>query len=144
MTKLDQPNDKAERDNEPDIVKRLGLILKNGWYVRPSRGGPPITSEEIERLIEDADLEDAGLKPSDSNDDHGDLRARAVEFTATELVVVLADGRKIATPLDWYPRLKRASAAQRQNYEIMPMGIHWSDIDEDLSIAGMLKGRRGV
>ncbi len=73
--------------------------------------------------------------------DVGDLRARSVEFTATELVVTLADGRKIATPLDWYPRLKGASQAVRQTYEIMPMGIHWPDIDEDLSIAGMLKGR---
>ena len=76
--------------------------------------------------------------------DIGDLHARAVEFTATELVVTLADGRRIATPLDWYPRLKRASAAQRGNFEIMPMGIHWPDIDEDLSIAGMLKGRAAV
>lgn len=74
--------------------------------------------------------------------DVGDLRARSVEFTATELVVTLADGRKIATPLDWYPRLKNASQAERQNYEIMAMGIHWPDIDEDLSIAGMLKGQR--
>ena len=74
--------------------------------------------------------------------DVGDLKARAVEFTASELVVTLADGRKIATPLDWYPRLMRASAAQRANYEIMPLGIHWSDIDEDLSVAGMLKGQK--
>jgi hypothetical protein len=74
--------------------------------------------------------------------DVGDLRARAVDFTATELVVTLADGRKIATPLDWYPRLKSASSTERMNYEIMPMGIHWPAIDEDLSITGMLKGRR--
>jgi hypothetical protein len=74
----------------------------------------------------------------------GDLRARSVEFTATELVVTLADGRRIATPLAWYPRLLRASAAERQNYEIMPMGIHWPAIDEDLSIAAMLRGRRGA
>jgi hypothetical protein len=74
--------------------------------------------------------------------DVGDLQARAVEFTASELVVTLIDGRKIATPLDWYPRLLSASAAERANYEIMPMGIHWPDIDEDLSIVGMLKGQR--
>lgn len=74
--------------------------------------------------------------------DVGDLRARSVAFTATELVVTLVDGRSIVTPLDWYPRLQKASAAQRQNYEIMPMGIHWPDLDEDLSIAGMLKGQR--
>ena len=73
--------------------------------------------------------------------DVGDLRARAVEFTATELVVTLVDGRRIATPLDWYPRLKRASPKERAHFEIMPMGIHWPDVDEDLSIAGMLKGR---
>jgi hypothetical protein len=76
--------------------------------------------------------------------DVGDLRARAVEFTATELVVTLVDGRRIATPLDWYPRLKRASLQERAHYEIMAMGIHWPDVDEDLSIAGMLKGRSAV
>lgn len=75
--------------------------------------------------------------------DVGDLRARSVEFTAAELVVTLSDGRRIATPLDWYPRLKRATPAQRARFEIMPMGVHWPDLDEDLSIAGMLKGRRG-
>jgi hypothetical protein len=74
--------------------------------------------------------------------DVGDLKARAVEFTATELVVTLIDGRRIATPLDWYPRLQRASVDERARYEIMPMGIHWPLLDEDLSIAGMLKGRR--
>jgi hypothetical protein len=74
--------------------------------------------------------------------DVGDLRPRAVEFTATELVVTLADGRRIATPLDWYPRLKAASPQQRENFELMAMGIHWPELDEDLGIAGMLKGRR--
>ncbi len=76
------------------------------------------------------------------NIDVGDLRPRSVEFTASELVVTLADGRKIATPLDWYPRLKGASAKDRAKFEIMPMGIHWPELDEDLGIAGMLKGRR--
>jgi hypothetical protein len=74
--------------------------------------------------------------------DVGDLQASSVEFTKDELVVTLGDGRRIATPLDWYPRLKGATAKQRANFEIMPMGIHWPDLDEDLGIAGMLKGRR--
>ena len=74
--------------------------------------------------------------------DVGDLRPCSVEFTSTELVVTLADGRKIATPLDWYPRLERASAAERANFELMPMGIHWPDLDEDLGVAGMLRGRK--
>jgi len=71
-----------------------------------------------------------------------DLRPRAVEFSASELVVTLTDGRKIATPLDWYPRLKGATAQQRANFELMPMGIHWPDLDEDIGIVRMLKGRR--
>jgi hypothetical protein len=66
----------------------------------------------------------------------------AAEFTVTDLVVTLADGRKIVTPLSWYPRLQRASSGDRASYEIMPMGIHWPRLDEDLSIAGMLAGRR--
>lgn len=73
--------------------------------------------------------------------DVGDLRARSVECTSTELVVTLRDGRRIATPLDWYPRLRDASASQRAKHDIMPMEIHWPEIEEDLSIAGMLKGK---
>ena len=71
----------------------------------------------------------------------GDVEAVSVEFTPSDLVVTLADGRKIATPLAWYPRLLEASPADRADYEIMPMGIHWPRLDEDLSVAGMLKGR---
>ncbi len=74
--------------------------------------------------------------------DVGDLRPAAVSFTATELAVTLADGRKIVTPLDWYPRLRDASQAARENYELMAMGIHWPDLDEDLGIVGMLRGHR--
>lgn len=74
--------------------------------------------------------------------DVGDLKPRAVEFTAAELVVTLVDGRKIVTPLAWYPRLQGVSAAKRGKYEFMAMGIHWPLIDGDLSIAGMLKGQR--
>ena len=70
-----------------------------------------------------------------------DIRPVSVAFAADELVVTLADGRKIATPLAWYPRLRDASAAARARFELMPMGIHWPDIDEDLGVAGMLRGR---
>jgi hypothetical protein len=71
----------------------------------------------------------------------GDLKPHAVKFTASDHFATLADGRKIAAPLDCYPRLQHASAAERANYEVVPTGIHWPSIDEDLSIAGMLKGR---
>jgi len=73
--------------------------------------------------------------------DVGDIRPVSVAFTADELVVTLADGRRIATPLKWYPRLRDASPVARGHFELMPMGIHWPELDEDLGIAGMLQGR---
>ena len=73
--------------------------------------------------------------------DVGDIRPVSVAFTADELVVTLADGRKIATPLTWYPRLRDATAAARGNFELMAMGVHWPELDEDLGIARMLSGR---
>ena len=56
------------------------------------------------------------------------------------LHVKLADGREIATPLWWYPSLLRATHRERNTMELMYSGIHWPDLDEDLSIAGMLRG----
>ena len=76
--------------------------------------------------------------------DVGDIRPVSVAFTAEELVVTLADGRRIATPLAWYPTLLAASAVARGRFELMPMGIHWPELDEDLGIAGMLRGRPGA
>jgi hypothetical protein len=70
------------------------------------------------------------------------LQARSVDISAADLTVTLLDGRRISTPLNWYPRLQAATHAERSNYEIMPLGIHWPDIDEDLSISGMLQGIR--
>ncbi len=71
----------------------------------------------------------------------GDIRPVSVAFTTDELVVTLADGRKIATPLAWYPRLRNANSTARERFELMPMGVHWPELDEDLGIAGMLRGR---
>mgnify|MGYP001024567920 CR=1 FL=1 len=56
------------------------------------------------------------------------------------LHVLLADGRELTTPLWWYPRLANATAAQRNNVELMLDGVHWPDLDEDLSVRGMLSG----
>jgi hypothetical protein len=54
--------------------------------------------------------------------------------------VRLADGRQVSTPLWWYPSLLNATPAQRNNVRLMHAGVHWPDIDEDLSIRGMLAG----
>ena len=60
--------------------------------------------------------------------------------TDSELIVALANGQKVVTPLWWYPRLLNATPKQRADYELSPFGEHWPDLDEDLSIEGMLVG----
>ncbi|QQR38954.1 DUF2442 domain-containing protein [Devosia rhizoryzae] len=59
-----------------------------------------------------------------------------------QLHVRLADGRILSTPLWWYPRLAAASANARAEIELMPMGLHWPEVDEDISIASMLRGQK--
>jgi hypothetical protein len=68
--------------------------------------------------------------------------AERVEFTADELIVYLVDGRKVSVPITWYPRLAAADDKQRENWELLGdgQGIHWPDIDEDLSVSGILRG----
>jgi hypothetical protein len=67
--------------------------------------------------------------------------AEGVDFTADELIVALVDGRKVSVPLSWYPRLAAADDKQRARWELGDgQGIHWPDIDEDLSVSGILKG----
>ncbi|MEP7293930.1 MAG: DUF2442 domain-containing protein [Chloroflexota bacterium] len=58
------------------------------------------------------------------------------------LRVTLGDRRIIATPLEWYPRLMRATTEQLQHYQLSSAGIHWEALDEDLSVIGMLQGNR--
>jgi hypothetical protein len=71
-----------------------------------------------------------------------DERVADVETTDDELRVRLMDGRTISTPLAWYPRLLHATAEQRMNWKIAGggFGIHWEEIDEDLSTEGLLRG----
>ena len=60
----------------------------------------------------------------------------------SHLSVSLADDRELRTPLWWYPRLLAASAKQRSVVEFSPLGIHWPEIDEDLSVASILRGQK--
>jgi len=71
-----------------------------------------------------------------------DERVRAVSFTEDSLVVDLMDGRSISVPLVWFPRLLNASEKERNNWRITAAGygIHWPDVDEDLSTEGLLRG----
>ncbi|GIK66382.1 MAG: hypothetical protein BroJett018_41760 [Chloroflexota bacterium] len=67
-------------------------------------------------------------------------RPIAVEISDDFLKVTLQDGRVIATPLDWYPRLKEAAPEELRVVELGFSGIHWPLLDEDLSVRGMLAG----
>jgi hypothetical protein len=69
-------------------------------------------------------------------------RVKNVTVTEDTLAVDLIDGRTIVVPLVWYPRLLDARPEQRQNWHVSAAGygIHWPDIDEDLSTAGLLRG----
>ncbi len=68
--------------------------------------------------------------------------ADEVQCTDIELIVSLVDGRRIYVPLAWFPLLANATPAERNNWEVLGdgQGIHWPDIDEDLSVRGLLKG----
>ncbi|HKD15653.1 MAG TPA: DUF2442 domain-containing protein [Candidatus Angelobacter sp.] len=71
-----------------------------------------------------------------------DERVSDVRINSDTLTVSLKDGRTISVPLAWYPRLLNASSKQRKNWEIAGggYGIHWPDVDEDLSTEGLLRG----
>jgi hypothetical protein len=70
--------------------------------------------------------------------------AQSVDVTDDELIVPLVDGRTIIVPLAWFPRLLHATPEQRRDFEMIGdgEGIHWPEIDEDISVAGLLRGRR--
>jgi hypothetical protein len=65
-----------------------------------------------------------------------------IKITDAEIIAILVDGRTISVPLVWSWRLSEATPEQRQNFEILGNGegIHWPDIDEDISVLGMLTG----
>jgi len=69
-------------------------------------------------------------------------QAQNIECTDTSIIVELVDGRTITAPLVWFPRLASANKKQLENWELLGNGegIHWPEVDEDLSVAGLLVG----
>jgi hypothetical protein len=67
--------------------------------------------------------------------------ATAVRFDEHTMWVELSDGRTLGVPLAWFPRLLHASVDARARVEISRTGLHWEDLDEDISVAGLLAGR---
>jgi hypothetical protein len=69
------------------------------------------------------------------------ISATSVRFDNDTMWVTLSDARVIGVPLAWFPRLMRATPAERAGVEISPYGLHWTAIDEDISVSGLLAGR---
>ncbi len=73
-----------------------------------------------------------------------DITARSLRVSADALTVDLIDGRIITLPLGWFPRLAHGTKAERANWRLIGdgTGIHWPDLDEDISVAGLLAGNK--
>ena len=75
-----------------------------------------------------------------------DVFAESVRFSDDSMVVQLDDGRSLSVPLAWYPRLFHGTQLEREKYELIGEGegIHWPELDEDISVEGLLAGRRSA
>jgi len=75
-----------------------------------------------------------------------DVFAESVQFSEDSMTVRLDDGRSLSVPLAWYPRLLDGTEAERRSYELIGQGegIHWPELDEDISVEGLLAGRRSA
>ena len=73
-----------------------------------------------------------------------EIRATSVRVSDDALIVDLSDGRTVSAPLAWYPRLLYGTSAERDDYQLIGegLGIHWPQLDEDISAEGILAGRR--
>ncbi len=69
------------------------------------------------------------------------ISATAARFDENTMWVELTDGRTLGVPLAWYPRLLNAAPEQRARVELSRTGLHWEEIDEDISIVGLIAGR---
>ncbi len=69
------------------------------------------------------------------------VKAKTVRFDQDSMWVELSDGRILGVPLAWFPRLLRGSVEQRDQVTISSRGLHWEELDEDISVDGLLAGR---
>ncbi|MFG0317901.1 MAG: DUF2442 domain-containing protein [Planctomycetota bacterium JB042] len=134
-----------ERDEPPHVhVERAGGVAKFWLHPvsLPSRGESRRT-----RCVEsrgrskstDGSSSEPGMSTSGAEIDP---RATTVTVTEEELTVSLRDGRRVSVPLTWFPRLLRAAETEREAWRLVGggAGIQWPALDEDLSVAGLLRG----
>jgi hypothetical protein len=72
------------------------------------------------------------------------ISATAVHFDEYTMWVDLSDGRALGVPLAWFPRLFNGTPDQRERVELSRTGLHWEELDEDVSVAGLLAGRGDI
>ena len=72
-----------------------------------------------------------------------EVLAEHIALTEDALIIDLADGRTVSVPLAWYPRLLHSTVQERNNWRLIGkgQGIHWPDVDEDISVANILLGK---
>jgi hypothetical protein len=68
------------------------------------------------------------------------ISPKSVSFDEDSMTVDLSDGRAISVPLAWFPRLLSATSKQRAKFELSVAGLHWDELDEDISVNGLLAG----
>lgn len=75
-----------------------------------------------------------------------DVFAESVTFSVDSMIVQLDDGRALSVPLAWYPRLLHGNQPEREQFELIGdgEGIHWPRLDEDISVEGLMAGRRSA
>jgi Protein of unknown function (DUF2442) len=77
------------------------------------------------------------------SDETWTVLAEDVKVTSDALILKLNDGRTISAPIAWYPRLMHGTRKERNNWELgSGVGVHWPDLDEDISVENLLKGQR--
>ena len=81
-----------------------------------------------------------------SSSEYKPIKATQVRIAAERFYVLLEDGRELGIPYDWYWRLTEATPAQLNNWRLIAggQGISWEDLDEDLSVLGLLEGRKSL
>ena len=79
-------------------------------------------------------------------DTEREVFAESVSFSVDSMTVHLDDGRTLSVPIAWYPRLLAGTKPEREKYELIGdgEGIHWPDLDEDISVEGLLAGKRSA
>jgi hypothetical protein len=103
---------------------------------------PGRDANRVDGRVKPGHDEAMALKGRESKEPGMDISATAVRFDDSSMWLDPSDGRTLGVPYAWFPRLLNATLKQREAVEIGRFGLHWDEIDEDISIAGLLAGRR--